>query len=272
VAAFCGKCGARAARPDLAFCTQCGARLAAGPAVPPSAGPPRPVGGTVLRWEIVALGAIVVVWLGYTFWRAGPAIVSLVRGDALATGRLIETVAILLLPPLAIVVFLASRLAGRGGWRSALPLLAVVPVVSLATTLWLDDPAPSSGAAAGAVAKPGTPGPGPTVGKPSPGGTPTPTVSGPLGLPIPIPIPKRDDPTPLPTARLTAERARERVRESLDRCLLLRREIDFAEVTYEPPNWTVTLPVTRYAWSVDDATGTVTPNDRAAERQRLCLG
>ena len=51
---------------------------------------------------------------------------------------------------------------------------------------------------------------------------------------------------------------------------LLQGEIDLAQVTFEPPTWSVRLPITGSTWKVDDASGAVTPDERAAERVRTC--
>jgi hypothetical protein len=313
MAVFCRKCGNESTREGVQFCTHCGARLpqAVEAAAPQRSGPTARTGQidtedpweaaaaaagaqwgesdpaaqsfdqpservasrSVMPWEIVLLVALMAAWLALVLWRGGPTIVDVVRGESVATGRLIGTVGIILVPPLAVVAFLAGRLAGHGGWRWALPLLLVLPLLSGAAW-YLDGDERGSGART-ETSKPGTkPGasrPDAATSTPSAGAAPTATAVGPFGLPIPIPIPKREDPTPVPSAKLTADQARERVRQSLDRCPILRREIDIATVTYESPNWIVKLPST-LSWRVDDATGTVTPDELASVRQRLCFG
>ena len=73
-----------------------------------------------------------------------------------------------------------------------------------------------------------------------------------------------------PNAKLTADQAREKVKESLSNCRLLQTQIELSQVTFEPPTWSVRLPLTGATWKVDDETGAVTPDERAAERARTC--
>jgi hypothetical protein len=129
-----------------------------------------------------------------------------------------------------------------------------------------------------------TPQPGIGIQIPGPQGTPT-TVTIPIpSLPVPvtITIPTIVIPT-LPIsiappatstavagAKMTADQARQKVKDSLSNCQLLQVQIDIAQVTYEAPNWLVRLPLSGATWRVDDNTGEITTDDRAAERQRLC--
>jgi hypothetical protein len=115
--------------------------------------------------------------------------------------------------------------------------------------------------------------PGLGINIPGPQGTPT-TVS--IPLPIPglgaspqIAIPGANG-TPPPSAKLTADQAREKVKESLANCQLLQTQIGLAQVTFEPPNWRVRLPLSGATWTVDDTTGAVTADERAADRARNC--
>lgn len=113
-------------------------------------------------------------------------------------------------------------------------------------------------------------------------GTPTslpitiPGITSSPSIPIPglsgspsVPIPGASG-TPPPNAKLTADLAREKVKESLRSCRLLQVEIEASQVTFEPPDWLVTLPLSRATWRVNDETGAVTPDERAAERARNC--
>jgi hypothetical protein len=135
-----------------------------------------------------------------------------------------------------------------------------------------------------------TPRPGLGINIPGPQGTPT-TISIPLPIPglggtpgtppslptitlptivVPtIPIPGASGTQP-PNAKLTADQAREKVKDSLSNCQLLQAQINLSQVTFEPPTWHVRLPLTGATWNVDDNTGAVTPDERAADRARNC--
>jgi hypothetical protein len=142
-----------------------------------------------------------------------------------------------------------------------------------------------------------TPQPGLGITIPGPQGTPT-TIAIPLPIPglgvggtpgvpqLPIPglgaspslptitvptiaIPGASGTQP-PNAKLNTDQARAKVRDTLANCRLLQTEIGLSQVTFEPPTWKVKLPVSGATWSVDDATGAVTPDERAAERIRTC--
>jgi hypothetical protein len=130
--------------------------------------------------------------------------------------------------------------------------------------------------------------PGIGINVPGPQGTPTtitlpiPGVGSTPGLPnLPIPIPGVSGSPGLPAlpgasgtqppaAKLNAEQAREKVKESISSCRLLQPQIELSTVTFEPPTWVVRLPLTGATWRVDDETGAVTPDERAAERVRTC--
>jgi hypothetical protein len=135
-----------------------------------------------------------------------------------------------------------------------------------------------------------TPQPGIGISIPGPQGTPT-NVTIPLPIPglgaqpgsspslptITLPtitIPTISIPgasgTPVPGAKLTADGAREKVKDSLSNCQLLQAQISLSQVTFEAPVWHVRLPLTGATWDVDDNTGAVTPDERAAERARTC--
>jgi hypothetical protein len=267
VASFCGKCGTAVARPDLAFCTHCGAPIVGGGA--PSATSSTRRGGhhvSVPEWAVLCL--IAAAWAAVAVWFTAPLGVALVRGQEVSPGELLIGSAILVLPPLAILAFIAARVAGHGGWRWALPLLLLVPILLVAV------PAASGQSPLALIAPTPTPTPRPTP-TPVPSPTPARILPGLPGLPsvplpIPLPLPGRGEATPIPSARLTEEQARERVQEFVSQCRLLRTELRLARVTFEAPDWVVTLPLSGATWRVNDATGQVTPNERAAERQRGC--
>ena len=91
-------------------------------------------------------------------------------------------------------------------------------------------------------------------------------------LPVPIPIAGApgSNPTAPPAAKLTPDQARQKAKEMVGSCQVLQVQIDLALVTFESPNWMVKLPISGATWTVNDATGAVTPDERAAERQRTC--
>jgi len=135
--------------------------------------------------------------------------------------------------------------------------------------------------------------PGIGINIPGPQGTPT-TITIPLPIPglggnttpgvpqLPITIPGITDGspglpalpgasgTPPPDAKLTADTARQKVKDTLANCRLLQVQVDASQVTFEPPSWSVRLPLTGATWSVNDDTGVVTPDERATERARTC--
>ncbi|MFN8635900.1 MAG: hypothetical protein U0893_18780 [Chloroflexota bacterium] len=73
-----------------------------------------------------------------------------------------------------------------------------------------------------------------------------------------------------PSAKLTDADARQKVKDTLGNCRFLQTQIDLSVVTFEAPNWSVKLPITGATWKVNDATGEVTPDDRATERMKNC--
>jgi hypothetical protein len=89
-------------------------------------------------------------------------------------------------------------------------------------------------------------------------------------LPIPGLGNRGGDATPPPGAKLSADQARQKVKDSLQNCRVLHVEIDAAQVTFDPPTWHIRLPLSGATWSVDDATGAVTADDRATQRARTC--
>jgi hypothetical protein len=101
----------------------------------------------------------------------------------------------------------------------------------------------------------------------TPGSLPTLTLST-LTLPTLI-IPGASGTQP-PNAKLSADQARQKVKDTLSNCRLLQGQIDLAQVTFEPPSWSVRLPISGSTWKVDDESGAVTPDERAAERARNC--
>jgi hypothetical protein len=114
-----------------------------------------------------------------------------------------------------------------------------------------------------------------TIPIPSADGTPgislpIPGVNGSPEITLPIHVPGVGGGTQPPSAKLTADQARQKVQDSVGNCTLLKAELAVAQVTFESPVWVVRLAITGGSWRVDDATGTVTPDDRAKERQQSC--
>ncbi|MCC6177879.1 MAG: zinc ribbon domain-containing protein [Chloroflexi bacterium] len=227
---FCGRCGAPLARPDQRFCTRCGT-----PVPQADSGAPRP-------------------------------------GDGPTNPGMSEPY-----PPIPGPGGPSGRPPGRSPLNAILGALLVVAAIGVVAALWMLTSSSSSPAAMLGLA------PAPTATHtplPTPTPVPTPTRGPSINIPIPgatatisipISIPNFGaSPTPPPNTKLTADQAREKVKASLSSCFLLRQEIELANVTYEPPNWLVTLRITQATWRVDDATGTVTPDERAAERQKNC--
>jgi hypothetical protein len=93
-----------------------------------------------------------------------------------------------------------------------------------------------------------------------------PGLSGTPGVPV---IPGSSG-TPPPDAKLTADSARQKVKDTISTCRVLQAQVEASQVTFEPPNWTVRLPLTGATWTVNDDTGAVTADERAAERARTC--
>ncbi|MGE3270934.1 MAG: hypothetical protein AB7P40_19430 [Chloroflexota bacterium] len=181
---------------------------------------------------------------------------------------------------------------------------ALILVVLGGVAFWLltqmDDPPIAIGRAAPTATPTAIPtptrAPGIGINIPGPQGTPT-TVTIPLPIPglganpngtpgaqpqLPITIPGIGDGspgippipgasgTPPPNAKLTADGAREKVKEFLKDCRLLRVEIEASQVTFDPPTWSVKLPISGATWTVNDDSGEVTPDEKAAERARNC--
>jgi hypothetical protein len=224
----------------------------------------RPV--SVAEWAVLCL--IAAAWAAVAVWFTAPLGAALVRGQEVSPSELFIGTAIFVLPPLAILAFIAARVAGHGGWRWALPLVLLVPILLVAVPV-------ASGQSPLALVAP-TPTPTP---RPTPTPVPTPTPAGILPglpglpqvpIPTPLPLPGRGEATPIPSARLTEEQARDRVQESVSQCRILRTELRLARVTFEAPNWVVTLPLSGATWRVNDTTGQVTPDERATQRLREC--
>jgi hypothetical protein len=280
----CGQCGAPLPRPDTRFCTRCGApvgqaasgqqggvRQPPGQPEQPGYGPspygqdpygqppygqssygpppgPPPRSSTPLG-PIVAVAAVILVGLaGVAYW-------ALTTMDD---------------PPFRI---------GQAGTPTPVPTPTAVPTPTRAPGIGINIPGPQGTPTTVSIPLPipglggGTPGAGaPSLPIPGlGGGTP-----GAPSLPIPglgasptIVIPGASG-TPPPNAKLTADQAREKVKESLANCQLLQAQISLSQVTFEPPTWHVKLPLSGATWTVDDNTGAVTADERAAERARNC--
>ncbi len=205
MANFCGACGAQATRSDQAFCTECGARMApaaAGTEVPPGPagvptadiGAPRPRTRVVRGWEIAAFALIGVVWIAAAVWWVASLALGLARGQPLGPDRLLQTVAIAAIPPLAIVAFFAARLARLGGWRWALPLLIAVPILLVAIPGLVPRSPLGQATPVAAPVVPTQPAPGavatPTpVGQQAGGAATQPPANTPLSTPVPTGTP-----------------------------------------------------------------------------------
>jgi len=172
-------------------------------------------------------------------------------------------------------------------------LLLVLVGISYWALSQMDDPPIALGRAPAPTPTPtpaptNTPRPGLGVNIPGPQGTPTtvtlpiPGINATVGVPsLPIPglsgspvlpsiIGAGGSPTPAPGAKLTADEARQKVKDATSSCRLLQPQLELAQVTFEAPDWLVRLPLTGATWRVNDDTGTVTPDERAAERVRTC--
>lgn len=266
----CGRCGAPLARADIRFCTRCGAPVGDAPTEqsppgqprppygqqppgqpqppygPPPYGPPpyglpqqrygpppgqTPSSSSPLGPIIVVAVVILVILGGVAYW---------------ALSQLDD-------PPLGIV---------RAGTPTPVP--TSTPAATSTRSPGIGITVPGAQGAPTTITLP-IPGLGSTPGLPN---LPIPGVGGSPGLPT-ITIPGASG-TPPPSANLTAEQAREKVKETLTSCRLLQSQIELSQVTFEPPTWTVRLPLTGATWKVDDETGAVTPDERAAERARTC--
>jgi hypothetical protein len=244
---------------------------------------------------MVALGALALTWAACAIWWTAPVAVDLARGVTAGPLRLVQAAAVVAVPPLAVVAFFSMRLAGRGGWRWALPMLAVVPILLVAipeeprqpATVAAEKPdAPKPDASQpGAAAPAATPSPAPPAGEAQPGGLPIPVPKLPIpgldkanpggGLPVPggLPIPgvggSGGDPTPVPNAKLTRDEAKDRVKDFIEGCRRLGLEMSLAQVAFEAGNWLVRAPGGGI-WIVNDATGAITADAQAEERQKDC--
>lgn len=261
----CGRCGAPLPRPDIRFCTRCGAPVGEAPPgpqpggqphppYPQPPGQPQPPHGQLQygqpygpppdrRSSGPPLGPIV----------AGAVVVLLILGGVAywAMSQMDD-------PPLPI---------GRAGTPTPVPTNTAVPTATRAPGIGITVPGPQGTPTTISLPIPGTGGtPGlPNLPIPGAGGTPgLPTIT----LPT-ITIPGASGTQP-PNAKLNADQARQKVKDTLTNCRLLQGQIDLAQVTFEPPAWNVRLPITGATWKVDDESGAVTPDERAAERARTC--
>lgn len=262
----CGRCGAPLARSDIRFCTRCGAPVGEAPSGQPPAGQPRPPYPQAPTQPQDPYGQPSYDQPPYGQPYGDPR-----YGQQHGYG---PPPAPKSSPPLGPILAVAAVvlviLGGIAYW--AMTQMDDPPLpVSRATT---PTPAPTSTPAATVTSAPGI-----GINVPGPQGTPTtislpiPGISGTPGLPtITIPtitIPGASGTQP-PNAKLTADQARQKVKDTLSNCRLLQGQIDLAQVTFEPPAWSVRLTVLGGTWKVDDESGAVTPDERAAERTRTC--
>ena len=156
---------------------------------------------------------------------------------------------------------------GRSGTPTPLPTNTPASTATSAPGIGITVPGPQGTPTTVTLPIPGVSG---TPGLPN---LPIPGTSGSPGLPtITLPtitIPRASGTQP-PNAKLNADQARQKVKDTLTNCRLLQGQIDLAQMTFEAPNWTVRLPITGATWTVNDETGAVTPDERAAERARTC--
>jgi hypothetical protein len=267
----CGQCGAPLARPDIRFCTRCGAPVGDAPpgqqqpAQQPH-GQPRPPYGQPPPGQGQP---------PYGQPQYGPNPYGQPQQSYGPPPGQRPSSSTPLGPILAVAAVVLLILGGVAYW--AMSQMDDPPLgIGRSGT---PTPEPTRTPAATATRAPGL-----GINVPGPQGTPTtitlpiPGLSGTPGLPgLPIPgvgggsptIPGASGTAP-PSAKLTAEQARQKVKDSLGDCRLLQREIELTQVTFEPPTWNVRLPLTGTTWKVDDETGAVTPDERAAERVRTC--
>lgn len=277
----CTRCGAPLPRPDIRFCTACGAPVGqqAGGQPPPGGGyppqgppqyppgqyPPPPgqyppgqypppygqpsypqqqygpppegqpgPSGPNLAPILIGATLLMVILGGIAFW-----LLTQLEGSPIAIGRAEPT-------------------------RTPTPTVAPTPTRQ--PGIGINVPGPG-----GTPTQITIPLPIPGLGAPSADGSPQlpitiPGLSGTPGLP---PIPGASG-TPPPNAKLTADSARRKVKDTVTNCRLLQTQVEASQVTFEAPTWTVRLPLTGASWTVNDDTGAVTPDERAAERARTC--
>lgn len=275
----CSQCGAPLPRPDVRFCTSCGTPVAQQPGGPPPGGgyppppgqppydprqypaspydqtsqylqegygpPPGPPQRSGPNLAPILIGAVLLLVIlgGVGFW-----LLTRMENPPIAIGRAEPT-----RTPTPTVVPTPTRQPGIG---------INVPGPS-GTPTQITIPLPIPGLGAG-----GTPGAGgaPQLPIPIPGLTGSPGIPEISGLPA---IPGASG-TPPPNAKLTADTARQKVKDSVSNCRILQTQVEASQVTFEPPTWTVKLPLTGATWTVNDETGEVTPDERAAERARTC--
>ena len=269
----CSRCGAPLPRPDIRFCTACGAPVGQQPAgspppgggyppqgpppgqyqpppgqypppygqqpyqpqgygLPPG-GPPSPSGPNLV--PILAGAAFVLVLLGgIAFW-----LLTQMEGSPIAIGRAEPT---------------------------ATPTPTVAPTATRRPGIGINIPGPG-----GTPTQVTIPLPIPGLGGPSADGSPQLpiTIPGLSGTPGVSALPGASG-TPPANAKLTADTARQKVKDTVSTCRVLQTQIEASQVTFEAPTWTVRLPLTGATWTVNDDSGAVTPDERAAERARTC--
>lgn len=266
----CGQCGAPLARADIRFCTRCGAPTggaAPGQQQPQQGGQPRPQypqapvqpqppygqpGHAQPPYGQQPYGDQQYGQQGYGY---GPP-------PAPKSGPSLG-------PILGIAAVVLVILGGIAYWAMTQMDDPPLPVARAATAT----PAPTS-----TPAPTNTPG-GITIPIPGAGGTPTnitlpiPVISGTPGLPT-ITLPTISLPglsgTQPPSAKLTADQARQKVKDTFPNCRVLQSQIDLAQVTFEAPDWSVRLTITGGIWKVNDESGAVTADERANERVQNC--
>jgi hypothetical protein len=160
---------------------------------------------------------------------------------------------------------------GRSGTPTPVPAPTAIPTPTRAPGLGINIPGPQGTPTTVTIPLP-IPGLGATPGAGVPS-LPIPGFGASPGLPT-ITLPTITIPgaggTPPPSAKLTADQAREKVRDTLANCQLLQTQIALSQVTFEAPTWHVRLPLSGATWNVDDNTGAVTPDERAADRAKSC--
>lgn len=258
----CSRCGAPLARPDIRFCTRCGAPVGEASAGQPQPSQPRPPYPQAPVQPPPSYGQPPYDQQQYgdpqygQQYGYGP---SPTPKSSPPLGPILAVAAVVLVILGGIAYWTMTQMddpplpIGRGVTPTPAPTSTAVPTATSAPGIGINVPGPQ-----------GTP---TTISLPIPG------VSGTPGLPtITLPtitIPGASGTQP-PNAKLTADQARQKVKDTLSNCRLLQSQIDLAQVTFEPPAWSVRLPLTGATWKVDDESGAVTPDERAAERARTC--
>ena len=246
----CSRCGAPLPRPDIRFCTRCGAPVGEAPPGPRPGGQPQPPYGQPPYGE-QPYGQ---QQYGQPY---GPPPDRRSPGPPL--GPIVAGAVVVLLILGGVAYWAMSQMddpplpIGRSGTPTPVPTNTPVPTATRAPGIGITVPGPQGTPTTISLPIPGT------------GGTPgLPTIT----LPS-ITIPGTSGTQP-PNAKLNADQARQKVKDTLTNCRVLQRKIDLAQVTFDAPAWNVRLPITGATWKVDDETGAVTPDERAAERARTC--